>query len=77
MLKDEYSLIFTGKFIDFKGFSIMTRTIYSNYEMNNCLWNVYTIYEMIEKKTQIQEAMELRAINLILQNIIGDKTFIY
>jgi hypothetical protein len=33
-------------------------------------------YKLISSKEKIQNAMELRAINLILQNII-DKTFIY
>jgi hypothetical protein len=33
-------------------------------------------YEIYSKKNQIQNAMELRALNLILQKIIGDKYFI-
>ena len=32
-------------------------------------------YTIISKKKQIQEAMELRALNKILKNIIGDETF--
>jgi hypothetical protein len=32
-------------------------------------------YEFVSKKKEIQEAMESRALNLILQNIIGDKCF--
>jgi hypothetical protein len=32
-------------------------------------------YEIISKKNEIQNAMELRALNLILQKIIGDKYF--
>ena len=32
-------------------------------------------YEVVSKKQKNQEAMELRALNLILQNIIGDKMF--
>lgn len=34
-------------------------------------------YEMVCKKNDIQNAMEERALNLILQKIIGDKYFIY
>ena len=32
-------------------------------------------YEIISKKNDIQNAMELRALNIILQKIIGDKYF--
>jgi hypothetical protein len=32
-------------------------------------------YEIKSKKKEIQEAMELRALNLIIQNIIGDKYY--
>ena len=32
-------------------------------------------YELISKKKEIQEAMESRALQIILQNIIGDKMF--
>ena len=32
-------------------------------------------YEVVSKKKQIQEAMESRALQIILQNIIGDKMF--
>ena len=44
--------------------------------------NIFTlfdrhIYQLVCSKKKIQEAMELRAINLILQNIIGDKSFTY
>jgi hypothetical protein len=35
------------------------------------------VHELISSKEKIQNAMELRAINLILQNIIGDKLFTY
>jgi hypothetical protein len=35
------------------------------------------IYELVSEKKAIQCAMEQRAINLILQNIIGDKNFTY
>jgi len=34
-------------------------------------------YEINSKKEHIQNAMELRALNLILQNIIGDKYYIW
>ena len=38
----------------------------------------YSIYyEIKSKKQEIQNAMELRALNLILQNIIGDKYYIW
>jgi len=32
-------------------------------------------YEIVSKKKEIQEAMESRALKIILQNIIGDKMF--
>uniref|UniRef100_A0A6C0EV74 Uncharacterized protein n=1 Tax=viral metagenome TaxID=1070528 RepID=A0A6C0EV74_9ZZZZ len=35
------------------------------------------IYELVSEKKAIQKSMEQRAINLILQNIIGDKNFTY
>jgi len=35
------------------------------------------IYKLVSSKEKIQNAMETRAINTILQNIIGDKTFVY
>jgi len=34
-------------------------------------------YEIVSKKNDIQNAMELRAINLIIQTILGDTTFNY
>uniref|UniRef100_A0A6C0EV84 Uncharacterized protein n=1 Tax=viral metagenome TaxID=1070528 RepID=A0A6C0EV84_9ZZZZ len=34
-------------------------------------------FKLISSKEKIQNEMEIRAINLILQNIIGDKTFSY
>lgn len=38
----------------------------------------YSIYyEIKSKKQEIQNAMESRALNLILQNIIGDKYYIW
>ena len=37
--------------------------------------HVCNYYELVSKKKQIQEAMESRALHLILQNIIGDNTF--
>ncbi len=35
------------------------------------------IYKLVSSKEKIQCAMELRAVNIVLQNIIGDNTFIY
>jgi hypothetical protein len=43
---------------------------YETNESPNCHY-----YEIVSKKKHIQEAMELRALQLILQNIIGDKMF--
>ena len=43
---------------------------YETNESPNCHY-----YEIVSKKKYIQEAMESRALNLILQNIIGDKMF--
>jgi hypothetical protein len=34
-------------------------------------------YELVSKKKEIQEAMESRALNIILKNIIGDNTFVW
>ena len=34
-------------------------------------------YELVPKKEAIQEAMEKRALQMILQNLIGDKHFTY
>ena len=34
-------------------------------------------YEIVSKKNEIQNAMELRSLNLIIQTIIGDKYFNY
>jgi hypothetical protein len=43
------------------------------YEMNRYNTNGY--YEFVSKKKEIQEAMEERSLQFILQNIIGDKMF--
>ena len=43
---------------------------YETNESPNCHY-----YEIVSKKKEIQEAMESRSLNLILQNIIGDKMF--
>ena len=43
---------------------------YETNESPNCHY-----YEVVSKKQKNQEAMEQRALNLILQNIIGDKMF--
>jgi len=37
--------------------------------------HICNYYELVSKKKEIQESMESRALNLILQNIIGDKMF--
>ncbi len=34
-------------------------------------------YELVSKKEAVQEAMEKRALQMILQNLIGDKHFTY
>ena len=34
-------------------------------------------YEFVSKKNEIQNAMESRSLKLILQNIIGDKMFVW
>ena len=41
------------------------------------LLNRTIFLKLYSSKHTIQQAMELRAVNLILQNIIGDKTFKY
>jgi hypothetical protein len=38
-------------------------------------WNYY--YELVPKKQLAQQAMEKRALQMILQNLIGDKHFTY
>lgn len=45
---------------------------YKNDDALSCIY-----YEIVSKKQEIQDAMELRALNLIIQNIIGDKYFKY
>jgi hypothetical protein len=42
---------------------------------NDLPYSIY--YEIDSKKQEIQDAMESRALNLILQNIIGDKYYIW
>ena len=39
--------------------------------------DVDDFYEMLPQKHKIQSAMELRAINKLLQRIVGDDTFTY
>jgi hypothetical protein len=43
---------------------------YKTNDPPHCLY-----YEIVSKKQQIQDAMEERALNLIIQKIIGDKYF--
>ena len=43
------------------------------YKNNFDKYSIY--YEIDSKKQKIQNAMEVRALNLILQNIIGDKYY--
>jgi hypothetical protein len=45
------------------------------YKTNNIHKCIY--YEVVSKKQEIQNAMESRALNLIIQNIIGDKYYQY
>jgi hypothetical protein len=44
----------------------------SRYEILN-----HKYYKVIYKKEKIQQAMELRAVNIILRSIIGDASFVY
>lgn len=44
-------------------------------EIERCEDQSPNYYEVVSKKQKNQEAMELRSLNLILQNIIGDKMF--
>ena len=44
---------------------------YETNKSSNCY------YEVVSKKQEIQNAMESRALNLIIQNIIGDKYYQY
>jgi hypothetical protein len=72
-----WAIISSGIYIGYNG-----NILWSNYTViktgyNQSLnWNV-SFYKLIPTKEKIQQAMELRAINIILQNIIGDKTFNY
>lgn len=45
---------------------------YKTNDIPKCIY-----YEIISKKKEIQDAMELRALNKIIQHIIGDKYFEY
>jgi hypothetical protein len=52
---------------------------YGNMEMIIAPMSIYNrkMYKLVLSKEIIQRAMELRAINKILQNIIGDTSFTY
>jgi len=52
-------------------------TYYGTLEMNIVPTYTRKMYKLSLSKEKIQNAMELRAINLILQIIIGDKSFVY
>ena len=46
-----------------------------NFHSKNCGWSVYKnrkFYKVILQKQQIQEAMELRSLTMILQSLIPD-----
>ena len=77
--------------VDWNHYSTPIIVTYNGYNINGILWTKYrplrvivninlsknkSIYKLICSKEKIQNAMELIAINLILQNIIY-KTFIY
>jgi hypothetical protein len=35
------------------------------------------IYKLVSSKEKIQQSMETRAVNMVLQQVVGDSTFIY
>ena len=57
-------------FSDFRG---VNESIFEGYNVQLNIW--WKFYEV--KKFKIQQDMEMRACNLILQNIVGDKYFKY
>jgi hypothetical protein len=63
------------KFIkdDFACFKIS----YYGWVMNYYIDDMSYFYEFNSNKEQIQNAMEQRAINIILRKVIGDESFIY
>ena len=69
----EYIGIYKGSYkgIDSSNFYILNRlyVFYNDYRMN--------YYEVDYQKEKIQDAMELRAVNQILQLITGDNLFTY
>lgn len=56
-----------------------TKSIFYDHSMSmhKYILNVRIIYKLVLSKEKIQCAMETRAVNTILQNIIGDKSFVY
>uniref|UniRef100_A0A6C0ET17 Uncharacterized protein n=1 Tax=viral metagenome TaxID=1070528 RepID=A0A6C0ET17_9ZZZZ len=86
IIKRKGTIHFIGKFINYtnnianfdKAYSIHG-TIKINVQ-DLCIYyerNSYKYYRVILQKNKIQEEMELRVVNLLLQRIIGDTSFKY
>ena len=70
----------TGNFVKYVEHDIAFFT--NMYYNSSPFYSIYlnkddTFYDIIFQKEKIQNAMELRAINKILQRLIGDETFKY
>ena len=50
-------------------------SLYKEIQRYKTIDDSYCLYDLVSKKNDIQNAMELRALNIILQKIIGDKYF--
>ena len=48
-----------------------------NYKFGSYYYKSRYYYKMVPQKEKIQEAMESRALNAVLNNIIGDDSFVY
>ena len=49
----------------------------SLYGFNTNINNPYSMYELVSSKKDIQNAMEIRAVNKVLYHIMGDNHFVY
>ena len=59
------------------GARFFIRDIYGEKRGLRTFTNLDYYYELVPKKEAIQQAMEKRALQMILQNLIGDKHFTY
>lgn len=76
--KDEYTIIDIIIYReDYDNTFYLSFSLYKQIQRYKSDEHVCHYYEVVSKKKYIQEAMESRALQLILQNIIGDKMFVW